>query len=1369
MRKNKWKKNKVILPLLLSALMVVEPIGAATTVHAEEITPLTETISTEQDEELEKDSVEGTEDKGLEEGSKQDTDNQGDDEDAGNAAGENEGSDSDNTDENTESPDDSSETNKDKDQEPDKDDEDGTPEEELPDDETLEEESKDAEDTVSGNELEEEEEKSDDALNGFKGMPSSYKLSSEQMESKRSLAAHMGEIKGFTEGADYVKGQVVTHAGSQEEAEMIAEAYNAEIACFEFGVLTLQLDEDVSVAMAVKVASDTEANLPAVWPNYYRYLLVDESASGSSTVENRDGIEIETTEYDVDGSQASMDEASGTSYLAAVTDEYLNPESGYYQWHHTVIGSPYAWAQGYTGSNIKVAVLDSGVAANNDLTGVTDLGLKNSGNSDSEGHGTHVAGIIGARANGKLGVGVAPDVQLYSGNLGAIATADVQAGIIAAIEKKVDIINMSIGGLGYVGDEQTCVENAYNAGIAIFASASNDGGQTYSYPACYEHVISVAATDKNNERASFSNYSNMVDLSAPGVDIWSTGNAGGNAYVSMQGTSMACPVAAGEAAVILSGNKELRETQGSKRVDDLEKLMKKNAVKAGSGMGSGITSLTKVFGLSTATVKPVAPTIKITPDEVKDKNGKAASQKITVEIKAQVGTTIYYTTNGKNPAFKDGVADSKTETRKCSNPYTFEIDNTAKATIKAIAVNENGVSSAVRSASYTLKPYVTDIVISGPQRVAKGKNIQLKADVTPAYATNKKVTWELRKSDKSELTADEKKNLKIANGKVTATKDAVPGKYQVVATAQDDGKKESLPYEIEVINGVRVKAVKFLQDKSGTAALKNVPLELPTQNSYNLMKHLAPEALNEGDTFTATDFKWTSSNTTIASVNSLGEVTAYKAGKVTITALADDSSGKKATVTVNVTQLATSLSIEGPAKVARSKSAAFKAVVEPEWVTNKKVTWEIYAPNGDKIDAKENQAFAKSVGVSINAGNGKVTATKDAQFGIYTVKAITQDSAQVSSNVATIEVTEGIINKISFPNKADANVKMFRKTTGYTDQNKVTINAVIEGTKGADLGQYTVSNSNPGIAEWKDVSVTKEGKVSLEITATGNAAGKTKITIASTDGSNKKLTCNVTVVNPVSAVTIAPPAGTSGAVAQGKSLQLKAKVESENGAISNKNVMWALYTARYELKTGAKTPVIVREKLVDTQTETDRGIKIATNGKVTATKTAVAETEYEYRDNEGALHSTTVAMPYIVRATSKDGSDTYGEYTITVGECGTWIDVIAPSYDPINEEVYINWNAPGVNLSRKRALEEGYLYTYGIIGDIGQGGFSVSSSNPAVASVSYSGAYSNAGYLDVCAYKKGSATITIKAMDGSGKQVKLNVVVFTKEEYDKLF
>ena len=1315
MRKKKWKKSRAILPLLLSAMMIVEPIGMANTVYAEEVTPITETIGSEQEDELENDVAEGAEEKeqetndGVTDGTEGNVDEQGDGEDDK----KDEGSASDTADENTESSENPSETEVGEDQETDQDGED----EQLPDDETLEEEVKEdaeaEEDAASENDLDEEE---NAALNGFKGMPDSYKLSSKQMESKKSLSAHAGEIGEFEAGANYAEGEVVTLVETREEAEMIAEAYNAEIVDFEYGVLTLKLNPDVTVAMAVKVAADMNINMPAVWPNYRRYLMGEEPVSDS------DGIEIEMTEYDAEEGQTSVEEASDTSYLA-VTDDYLNPRDSHYQWQHTVIGSPYAWAAGSKGQNIKVAVLDSGVASHSDLPTVNSL--NSSATTDNVGHGTHVAGIIGARANNGLGAGVAPEVILYSYNLGDMYSSDIMKGIKAAKAANVDVINMSIGGLGFVEDEQTCVDEAYNAGIAIFVAAGNDGGQNYNYPACYKHVISVAATDKNNERASFSNYSNMVDLSAPGVDIWSTSNTNASAYVAMSGTSMACPVAAGEAAVILSANKIT--TSGSKRVDDLEKLMKSNAVKAGSGMGSGITSLTKLLGLSTAETKPNAPDIVITPDDT------AKAQKVDVTITAPDNVTIYYTTNGKNPVFKDGKVDSSAGTTWYTGP--FSISKTAKATIKAIAVNESGVSSAVKSVSYTLKPYVTGIVISGPKNVAKGKNIQLTATVTPTYATNKKVTWELRNSNGTELSADAKKNLKISGGKVTATKDAVSGKYQVVVTAQDDSKK-SVTYDITVIEGVRVKAVKFVQEKGSTAVLKNLPLELPTEASHDLMQNLVTDAVSESDTFTAADFRWTSNNKSIASVNDSGVVTAKKAGKATITALADDSSGKKATVTVTVTQLATDLEILAPAtaksdgtviaKIAPGKNATFKAAVTPTWTTNKKVTWEIYDTAGKKIETKAD--------VNI-AANGKVTAAKNAKPGVYTIKAITQDAAKKTAE-AKIQVTSGIISKLSFPAQADANVKIFRKTTDYTDYdynfglNTVTIKAKIEGAE-ADLTQYTVSNSNSGIARYQDISTPAEmanGNITLRITATGRAAGKTKITIASTDGSNKKLTCNVTVVNPVSAITIAPAAGANECLVPGKSLQLKARVESENGVISNKAVSWTM--ARMALNNNKYVPVKV---------EPTDGVKISASGKVTAGGNAKT------------------SEVYMVQAEAKDGSGVFDQYYIYVEKAATILDVYQGKAGGKKVIPSAKYTLP--------MITEGYVMNCDIVSDLKQGGFTVSSSNPAVLSVSYSPYYSNGnayvnyGYMSVATHKKGTATITVKAMDGSGKQMKFTLIV----------
>ncbi|MDE7258469.1 MAG: S8 family serine peptidase, partial [Lachnospiraceae bacterium] len=439
----------------------------------------------------------------------------------------------------------------------------------------------DEEDTENTEETEDEEVDTDEdeRLEGFEQMPSNYRLTSEQMESKRDLASHLDEISAFEEGVDYVDGQVITFAETQEEAEQIADAYHARIVGFEYGVLTLELDRQDTVSKAMRVAANEEINLPAVWPNYYRYAygeitaeesdlleeipedvsadseqatLFEQDGAQEDTAEQDDFIEIDTEEYEMEGAADGIDGAEQTeaSYMEALgySDPYLKATNSYYQYHHTIIGSSYAWAAGYTGQGIKVAVLDTGVANHTDVSATSIYGP---GTSDSVGHGTHVAGIIGAKANGKLGVGVAPSVTLYSGNVlpnGSGTDDDIIKGIKAAQAKNVDIINMSLGGLGYNGAFQQAINDAYKQGIAIFAASGNDGGANYTYPSCYDHVISVAATDAGNARAYFSNYGNKVDLSAPGVAIWSTSKDGSN-YTRMSGTSMACPVAAGEAAV----------------------------------------------------------------------------------------------------------------------------------------------------------------------------------------------------------------------------------------------------------------------------------------------------------------------------------------------------------------------------------------------------------------------------------------------------------------------------------------------------------------------------------------------------------------------------------------------------------------------------------------------------------------------------------------------------------------------------------------------------------------------------------------------------------------------------------------------------
>lgn len=1338
MRKNR-RKNKAIVSLILAALLAVEPAGTAIAVEASENAVFalqTETGVDDAGDRAGEDSAntesDGTaEDSGSteEDNGTTDSDNTDDDgtgsgsgnteedgagADPGNADGNDTGADSNHPDENGE------------DEEPADSDgiENGVEEAEGSEEESEGEDNTadDEEDIKNTQETEDEETDSDEdeRLEGFEQMPSNYRLTSEQMESKRDLASHLDEISAFEEGVDYVDGQVITFAQTQEEAEQIADAYHARIVAFEYGVLTLELDRQDTVSKAMRVAANEEINLPAVWPNYYRYAygeitadesdlsdVIPEDVSADSeqyTLSEQDGmqenaaeqddfIEIDTEEYEMEGAADGIDgaEQAEASYMEALaySDPYLNSADSHYQYHHTIIGSSYAWAAGYTGQGIKVAVLDTGVANHTDVSATSIYGP---GTSDSHGHGTHVAGIIGAKANGKLGVGVAPGVTLYSGNVlpnGTGTDDDIIKAIKAAQAKNVDIINMSLGGLGYNGAFQETVNQAYEQGIAIFSASGNDGGTNYTYPSCYDHVISVAATDAGNERAYFSNYGNKVDLSAPGVFIWSTSKDGSN-YTRMSGTSMACPVAAGEAAVILSGNASVRSKTGKARVNALESTMKANAIKTGSGMGAGITILPKALKLSTAVTKPATPTISFAPDN------KAAAQTVKVTIKAQGEVTVYYTTDGKTPTYKNGLVGNG------AVQYTqpFDIKNQAKATVKAIAVNENGLVGAVRSSSYTLKPYVSSITISGVQQIAKGKSAQMKAEILPAYATNKKVTWELYTADNKKIDAKLAKETGVSitsAGKVTATKNAKPGDYTIKVTAKDNGAK-SVTYKITVIDTVKIDTVKFM-DKSKNTVLKNVELTLPEDRSRNLGESLEWKC-KDGATAELSDFKWSSSNTAVAKVSTTGVVTPLKAGKVMITALANDSSGKKATCTITIKQLADTITIAGSAKVAAGTSQTYKATVLPDYTSNKKVTWKLSDAAGE-VTAKR----SKEIGVSINSTNGRLTTTAKAVAGEYTVSAVAADGSGKSES-KSVMVTKGKITGITWDNKAYKNVSIFRKQQDSGTKTSTTVSATVKGTDGAELSAYTVTNSNPGIAS---VSAQQLGaKISLTITATGKAAGKTNITIAAADGSGKKLTCTATVNNPVSGIVIAPSAGRNQYVARGKNLQLKAVVETENGKVSNKGVTWELYDSK-----GTK---------IDENLSKTTGMKITAAGKVTATKNAAT----------GA---------YTVKATAKDGSGVTKTYEISVADPATYINL---------------YNSRGYYMSTayQYIFEQGWIYKAKLTTDAKQGpiqgSIAVSSSNPAVLSVRVL----DSGVLQIAAYKKGTAVVTLTAMDGSGTQVK---------------
>ncbi|MFQ6136938.1 MAG: S8 family serine peptidase, partial [Candidatus Hydrothermarchaeales archaeon] len=289
------------------------------------------------------------------------------------------------------------------------------------------------------------------------------------------------------------------------------------------------------------------------------------------------------------------------------------------------IGADYAWnTLGYTGTGIKVAVVDTGINYSHpDLGGGFGPGYRVIGGYDfynersdpidDNGHGTHVAGTIGANGSIK---GVASNVSLFAVKVcnlgGSCPTSDVIAGIDWSVANGADIISMSLGGSSQPNDEfatpiDVVADAAVDKGVVVVIAAGNEGPGTgtVSHWGSGKKVITVGASDDNgtvtisdDTVASFSSRGPSAfgrldpELVAPGVYINSTKNTGG--YTQMSGTSMATPHVSGAAALLLQKNSNLTPA-------DVRRILMHTASNLTSSnihvfeKGSGIINVTKAL------------------------------------------------------------------------------------------------------------------------------------------------------------------------------------------------------------------------------------------------------------------------------------------------------------------------------------------------------------------------------------------------------------------------------------------------------------------------------------------------------------------------------------------------------------------------------------------------------------------------------------------------------------------------------------------------------------------------------------------------------------------------------------------------------
>lgn len=354
--------------------------------------------------------------------------------------------------------------------------------------------------------------------------------------------------------------------------------------------LTVRLNSDAADAPNVYIARVAEGAVPSVVACLNNKLPAGVLEAGE-----------ENFEYSLFGEELRIGEDEG----AAAADASVNDPLYQFQWHFKQVNAEAAWKVS-SGKGVVVSVIDTGVAvaddASRNIKAVKDLAGtamvpgydfvdKKSFVFDGHGHGTHVAGTIAQTTNNKYGAAglaygakIMPVRVLNSQGFGQVA--DIADAVRWSADNGAQVINMSLGGPLPSLVLKTAIDYAHKKGVTVVAAAGNGGRRSASYPAAYNHVIAVAATQYDKNTTFYSQWGDFVDIAAPGgntrVDQNGDGRPDGvlqqtikdgqldkHDFLLYMGTSMASPHVAAAAAMVIS--------QGITHPDKVEAALKATA------------------------------------------------------------------------------------------------------------------------------------------------------------------------------------------------------------------------------------------------------------------------------------------------------------------------------------------------------------------------------------------------------------------------------------------------------------------------------------------------------------------------------------------------------------------------------------------------------------------------------------------------------------------------------------------------------------------------------------------------------------------------------------------------------------------------
>lgn len=1148
------------------------------------------------------------------------------------------------------------------------------------------------------------------------GLPEDYVLSEEALADKADMISHQvaQQTASLTEGTQYESGILLVWADTEETAQAYAQAFSAELVCRQDGLATLRLN-GISVVEALTAAQESH-RLPAAYPNHIAVLPPDEG------------------EWEEDSGLALFSEdipqpQTWRSWLDNTEnpDPYLTDPTSYrYQYMHDTVDSYAAWGV-TTGKGVTVAVIDTGVkAGHEDLPNLRRVEVTNGneplGLEDATGHGTHVAGIIGAAmGNGKGGAGIAPGATILSLRVvnaaGYIYDSALIAALRTAVKNGAQIVNISIGGTAYNAVFQKVINEAAEAGVTVVAAMGNDGTNCLNYPAGYDNVIGVVSVDRTNNRASGSSYGTWGDVAAPGAAVWSTTNNG--SYGPKSGTSMASPVVAGVAALYKSVHPDATPAQITAR-------LKATATKGGSDLGAGI-----VNAAAALSEKPGIPTAEIRSGETGEVLSRSDGGTLSAPWDGQLcltgtGRFLLYTLDGKTPGIREGQI---VRGQRYSEPISLADYAGQTLTVKAMAVGDGGLAGSVLTCRIQVKKgtEIGSVTVSGPRELLAGKTGEFQVNVTgvnPEAPVEQTVTWRI--SDRSDNMA--RAAIGASTGKLTTPRLSAGDEGWVeVTAASKTGQVSSEPFRVTVkalnpVAKINLSAARISCYTGNTATLTVTMLDAKGNP-------VSPEVL------------WSSSKPQVATVED-GVVTALTKGSTTITCKALDGSGKTAKCTVTVAQAVENLTITGPASLAPGASFTFKAQAAPKGAANR-FTWSVLeGPEGTRIT------------------NGRLSVPKDAQTGdIITISAQPPEGGgpgaeytlTVAPKCASIHTSIPWDSGSPYTPLSESydragnliGLTLYSVQPGEYSKRKDCVSLVADpmDAKGNYLnnaGCLRWSSSNPSI-----VSVTDDGFVQA------HKAGTAKITVSALDGSGKKQTVTVKVENPVSTIALfsSAPQGrmliSEPLLAAGKSVSHKVTFAQTYGRPTNQKITWS-----WTLKDSNGW---------DRTEDFARYIGLTSGGRLSIRSSAQSILS-DYRDANTTLKLTVIAQ-------SQDLSRAYDTVTYLLVPAATKLYVAA------------NQKTVGIEPGGTREMVFYSDQFARSMGSYSVSNFVYTSSNPKVASVPASVSmdkvtrctgysYGNDGWFSLLIHstQTGTAKITIRTTDGTNRSCTITVRSTPKKE-----